>query len=593
MDSPHGLSPSRSRRYHIYVYAILIGIFSETLYFHYKATSLSEILKHHIDELNKQQELTSRKLTSVEQFGSNVQRSHMRMIRNIDKKVNFRVRRDVTRKSELSFRELKAFRLQLLRLRDEERRLMALLSNGLLKQELCQNATLVCKKGERGPRGKSGPRGYKGDIGNKGDRGTAGQQGPVGPSGSVGQKGQKGDPGKPGKSIEKPRILTPLPAQITKTQSSNLTLFCEASGNPPANIQWKFGKQTLNSRYTFPAKGGLVIADINKTQEGIIRCIAENILGKDVSETKLIVHTMPKVILPSNMLTVTEGIPFEVLCTANGDPFPTLKWKRGFKGLATRQVLSKEKKNLTLVIDTPSLADMGWYICLAENYIGRSEKAVLLRLFTHNDCSSIKVNRKSGIYTINPDDKQSFKVYCDMKTGSGGWIVIQRRTDGSVGFFRSWVDYKLGFGNVDNEFWLGNDKIHRLTKHRNMMIRFDLEDVNGNKAYAEYKSFYIDGENDNYRVHVSSYSGTAGDSFSNTNGIQFSTKDRDNDVYSDGSCAKIYYGGWWYEKCHQSNLNGRYLNGIHKSFADGVNWYHFKGYHNSLKHTEIKVKPAI
>ena len=41
-------------------------------------------------------------------------------------------------------------------------------------------------------------------------------------------------------------------------------------------------------------------------------------------------------------------------------------------------------------------------------------------------------------------------------------------------------------GNIENEFWLGNDKIHRLTKRKNMMIhRFDLEDFNWNRALAE------------------------------------------------------------------------------------------------------------
>ena len=71
--------------------------------------------------------------------------------------------------------------------------------------------------------------------------------------------------------------------------------------------------------------------------------------------------------------------------------------------------------------------------------------------------------------------------------------------------------------------------------------------------------------------------------------MQFSTKDKDNDLAS-GHCAQMYKGAWWYKVCHHSNLNGLYLNGSHSSFADGVNWYDFRGHHYSLKRAEMKVK---
>jgi len=73
-------------------------------------------------------------------------------------------------------------------------------------------------------------------------------------------------------------------------------------------------------------------------------------------------------------------------------------------------------------------------------------------------------------------------------------------------------------------------------------------------------------------------------------GMKFSTPDQDNDVWS-GSCAVKFKGAWWYESCHNSNLNGRYLRGNHTSYADGVEWNHWKGQYYSLRFTEIKIRP--
>ena len=77
--------------------------------------------------------------------------------------------------------------------------------------------------------------------------------------------------------------------------------------------------------------------------------------------------------------------------------------------------------------------------------------------------------------------------------------------------------------------------------------------------------------------------------FSSFSGMQFSATDNDNDK-SHGNCAETFKGAWWYAGCHSSNLNGLYLNGPQSSYADGVNWYSFRGHYYSLKRTEMKVK---
>ena len=177
-----------------------------------------------------------------------------------------------------------------------------------------------------------------------------------------------------------------------------------------------------------------------------------------------------------------------------------------------------------------------------------------------------------------------------METDGGGWTVFQRRQDGTENFSLDWSDYVKGFGTLDGEFWLGLDKINRLTNTA-ASLYVNLEDFDGNKRFAKYSTFKVKDSSTQYKLEVSGYSGDAGESMGFHNGQKFSTKDKDNDAWTDGSCAVTYKGSWWYSACHASNLNGHYYSsGPQTSYGDGVIWFNFKGHYYSLKFTEMKIK---
>lgn len=197
---------------------------------------------------------------------------------------------------------------------------------------------------------------------------------------------------------------------------------------------------------------------------------------------------------------------------------------------------------------------------------------------------------KDGAYQLDIDgtgtdfDEETY--YCDMTTSGGGWTIIQNR-ESDTDFYQNWAAYKAGFGTYPN-FWLGNDKIHALTSSPKALY-VEVENDSNQVAYEAYSSFSIENEASNYRLTVAGPSGTAGDSLLYHDGMPFTTYDRDNDQASGVSCAVRYHGAWWYNKCHQSNLNGDYGN---NDYATGLAWYTYGGHyeHHSMIRTKMMIR---
>ena len=167
--------------------------------------------------------------------------------------------------------------------------------------------------------------------------------------------------------------------------------------------------------------------------------------------------------------------------------------------------------------------------------------------------------------------------------------------DGSENFTRGWADYVLGFGSVWGEQWLGLEKIHCLTtRTARTEMRIDMADFRGDKK-AYYNFFMVGNAASKYKLQVAGYNGTAGDSIQygsggdNINGMAFSTHDRYIDL-SSGKCVQRFKGGWWYNNCMPSQLNGIYHHDTTPTWAEAVVWLTFTTYTRSLKFAEMKLR---
>ncbi|KAH9510335.1 Ficolin-1 [Bulinus truncatus] len=162
-----------------------------------------------------------------------------------------------------------------------------------------------------------------------------------------------------------------------------------------------------------------------------------------------------------------------------------------------------------------------------------------------------------------------------------------RRVNKDTSFDRTWNAYKNGFGQVCEDYWLGNENLHQITKAGRYELRIDMV-YQSRPYYALYSDFEIGAESGNYKLHYGTFvTGNVDNMLSGHNGRQFSTPDRDNDI-SGHHCSKNYQSGWWYFDCHRANLNGIFND---KTFGHGVIWETLTTDYDSLDSVEMKIRP--
>ena len=218
-------------------------------------------------------------------------------------------------------------------------------------------------------------------------------------------------------------------------------------------------------------------------------------------------------------------------------------------------------------------------------------------------CCEVKSNKfkfstasmKSGVYNITNfcgGCETVAEAYCDAVTDGGGWLVVQRRQYGfGIDFNRSWAEYEEGFGSLTEELWYGLRPLHCLTNQGQWQLRIDFIFLNETSSYLSYNSFSVGPANSQYQLSISGFSGVTTDPFAThpLNGMKFTTKDRDNDQYTNGNCAINYYGnyagGWWHNYCSLIQPN-HHMHTLEDKFS-----IHLNGEWHFLPYIEMKIRP--
>ena len=190
------------------------------------------------------------------------------------------------------------------------------------------------------------------------------------------------------------------------------------------------------------------------------------------------------------------------------------------------------------------------------------------------DCYDLKCygvsKAKDGPHTIysSTTGLDSFRVSCDQETEGGGWIMYQRRVDGTVDFTRNWEAYKYGFGDHGGnttELWFGNENVYQMLMgygSTKWELRIEADAFDGTDCWVMASNLHMYYEGRRYAMYWDSVSASKAELVDDLNYHKlkpFNTLDNSEGINAK-RCLIEYKGGWWYDNCGKIFLNGEYEN---------------------------------
>ncbi|XP_053926068.1 roundabout homolog 2 isoform X19 [Cuculus canorus] len=170
------------------------------------------------------------------------------------------------------------------------------------------------------------------------------------------------------------------PTDVVVAAGEPAILECQPPrGHPEPTIYWKKDKVRIDDREErISIRGGkLMISNTRKSDAGMYTCVGTNMVGeRDSDPAELTVFERPTFLRRPINQVVLEEEAVDFRCQVQGDPTPTVRWKKDDADLPRGRYDIKD--DYTLRIKKALSTDEGTYTCIAENRVGKVEASATL-----------------------------------------------------------------------------------------------------------------------------------------------------------------------------------------------------------------------
>ncbi|KAM7132302.1 roundabout homolog 2 isoform 3-T3 [Molossus nigricans] len=170
------------------------------------------------------------------------------------------------------------------------------------------------------------------------------------------------------------------PTDVVVAAGEPAILECQPPrGHPEPTIYWKKDKVRIDDKEErISIRGGkLMISNTRKSDAGMYTCVGANMVGeRDSDPAELTVFERPTFLRRPINQVVLEEEAVEFRCQVQGDPQPTVRWKKDDADLPRGRYDVKD--DYTLRIKKALSTDGGAYTCIAENRVGKVDASATL-----------------------------------------------------------------------------------------------------------------------------------------------------------------------------------------------------------------------